>query len=146
MEAKMNKIGNRVKIVFNKDNVKSRSKTHQSFAKEADINNIMSKYKKTGVLVDPLLINSTRMPRFGDFSDLKDYSVVFNRIQEAQSDFMTLPASTRAKFNNNVEECLAFIADPNNKKDCIKLQLIPKPADEVYANPPVPEGSEPPKP
>ena len=35
--------------------------THQSFAKDADMNNIMAKYAVTGVLVDPLNVDSGRL-------------------------------------------------------------------------------------
>lgn len=110
-----------VKIKFN-----GKSRTHQSFAKEANINNIMSRYAKTGVLVDPLLISSERKPRFGDFSDVKDYAHIVGRIQQAQADFMTLPAATRKLFDNDVEKCLAFVADPKNLKECVDLGLLPK--------------------
>lgn len=113
------------KLKFNKEIPTQRSRTHQSFAKDADINNIMNKYSKTGVLVDPTLINSKRQPRFGDFSDIADYATIVNRINQANDDFMTLPAVTRDKFNNNVEECLRFIADPNNVKECVTLGLLP---------------------
>ena len=40
-----------VKVCFPANDVRSKSKTHQSFAKDADINVIMGRYKKTGVQV-----------------------------------------------------------------------------------------------
>jgi len=113
------------KLVFRSDDPLSRSRTHQSFGKDANINVIMAKYKKTGVLVDPLLVSSDRQPRFGDFSDLSDYGVRYARIKQAQEDFMTLPAVVRAKFNNDVENCLTFISNPENLKEAVALKLLP---------------------
>lgn len=100
--------------------------THQSFAKDADINNIMAKYAVSGVLVDPLNVDSGRRPRFGDFSDLVDYPTLVSRINQAQADFMTLPSAVRAKFSNSVQECLDFIAEPANVCEAVKLGLLPE--------------------
>lgn len=111
---------------------------HQSFAKDADINNIMAKYAVSGVLVDPLNVDSGRKPRFGDFSDLVDYPTMVSRINQAQADFMTLPSDVRAKFSNNVEECLAWIAEPSNVREAVKLGLLPEsmiPVTDAVMNP-----------
>ena len=105
--------------------------THQSFAKDADINNIMAKYAVSGVLVDPLNVDSGRQPRFGDFSDLVDYPTMVSRINQAQADFMTLPSDVRAKFSNSVEECLNFIAEPSNVREAVAMGLLPKSAISV---------------
>jgi len=117
---------NDAKLKFSDSSPDSRSRTHQSFAKDADINNIMSRYKKTGVLVDPRLISSSRVPRFGDFSDIPDYATVVSRVQQAEKDFMTLPASVRAKFDNDVANALNFISDRANVKESVALGLLPK--------------------
>jgi len=112
-------------LVFSPDDPNARSRTHQSFAKDADINNIMNRYKKTGVLGDPS-ISSQRVSRFGDFSDIADYPTIVARIQQAQDDFMTLPSEVRAKFGNLVENALDFIADPANADEAVALGLLPK--------------------
>lgn len=112
-------------LYFSPDDPRSRSRTHQSYAKDADINNIMGKYKKTGVLGNPS-ISSQRSARFGDFSDLVDYPTMVSRIQQAQDDFMTLPSEVRAKFNHMVENALDFIADPANADEAVRLGLLPK--------------------
>lgn len=113
-------------LVFDAMDKNSRSMTHQSFAKDADINTIMSRYAVSGVLVDPMNVDSSRVPRFGDFSDLMDYSHVVNRIQQANADFMTLPSEVRARFDNDVEKCLQFIAEPANVREAVTLGLLPK--------------------
>ena len=113
-------------ISFDKKNPLSRSLTHQSFAKDADINNIMAKYAVSGVLVDPSNVDSGRAPRFGDFSDLVDYPTLVSRINQAQSDFMTPSSAVRAKFENSVEKCLEFISEPENVVEAVKLGLLPE--------------------
>jgi len=109
-----------------------KSRTHQSFAKDADINNIMMKYQKTGILGDPSL-SSKRLPRWGDFSDIYDFTTTMNRLKSAEADFMTLPSATREKFNHSVSECLDWIADPRNAAEAVDLGLLPKDAVKVAA-------------
>lgn len=113
-------------LVFDGKDPSSRSMTHQSFAKDADINTIMKRYAVSGVLVDPLNVDSGRMPRFGDFSDIPDYARLVARVQQAQSDFMTLSADVRARFDNDVQKCLDFISDPSNVKEAVRLKLLPQ--------------------
>ena len=103
-----------------------RSLTRQSFAKDADINTIMSRYAISGVLVDPLDVDSGRQPRFGDFSDLSDYATLVGRINQAQADFMTLPSDVRARFGNDVEQLLRWISEPQNVVEAVNLKLLPE--------------------
>lgn len=121
----MRERGLSVPLVFSGKDVLTRSMTHQSFAKDADINTIMSRYAVSGVLVDPMNVDSSRVARFGDYSDLADYAQLVSRVQQAQSDFMTLPALVRARFDNSVEKCLDFVANPVNVKECVELGLLP---------------------
>ncbi|QXP08361.1 MAG: internal scaffolding protein [Arizlama microvirus] len=113
-------------LVFDPKDKASMSMTRQSFAKEADINTIMGRYAVSGVLVDPLNVDSSRVARFGDFSDITDYSHLVGRIQQAQADFMTLPSVVRAKFDNDVEKALEFITVPENVFEAVKLGLVPE--------------------
>lgn len=113
-------------LVFRKDDPNSRSMTRQSFAKDADINNIMAKYAVSGVLVDPANVDSGRVARFGDFSDIPDYALMVKRVNQAQDDFMTLPSDVRARFNNSVEDLLGFISEPENVVEAVSLKLLPE--------------------
>jgi len=113
-------------LSFNPDDPKSRSVTHQSFAKDANINNIMSRYEKTGVLVDPTLVNSKRVARFDDYSDIPDFAVQLERITQAKADFLTFPAAVRARFDNDVANALDFIADASNVEEAVALGFLPK--------------------
>ena len=63
------------------------SMTQQQFKDEADVNYIMARYQKTGVLVDPLT-QATRKPMFDDFSELGDFRDHQQAVIDAQELFM----------------------------------------------------------
>jgi len=124
---------------FNPDDPRCVSRTKQSFRKECDINTIMRRYQKTGVLVDPSTINAGRIPQYGDFSSGADFLDVQNRIALARETFATLPSQIRARFDNDPADALDFMADPNNRAECVELGLMAAPeqaAPEVPAAPP----------
>lgn len=99
------------------------SRTHQSFKDECDVNNIISSFNRTGYLVDPT-IRATRIPSFGDFSAVPTFQEAQNAIREANELFASLPSYIRKRFSNNPGEMLAFLNDPANKAEAIKLGLI----------------------
>lgn len=120
------------------------SKTKQSFAKEADINNIMGKYTQTGILVDPL-VPRTRKPMYGDFSEMPNLHTIKCNIKKLEESFETLPSKLRDRFENSVENLLNFMANPENTDECVKLGLKPIPlAAQVPGAPtPLPNGETP---
>lgn len=105
------------------------SLTQQHFKDEADINNIMARYQKTGVLVDPLT-QTTRKPMFDDFSELGDFRDHQQAVIDAQEMFMELPSRLRARFANDPAELLQWLSDPANKEEAIELGLFSKPPAE----------------
>lgn len=109
----------RYQLEFNQENQESRSLTQQQFKKDTDINNIVKKYRKTGV-VDAL---NKKQPHFGDYSDLPEFQTLQNTITAVNGAFSRLPAETRNQFNNNPQEALDFLADPKNKEQAEKLGL-----------------------
>jgi len=123
------------KISFKGESKDVLSRAHQSFKRDSDINNIMTKYKKTGFLVDPSQVQNYNRPMFGDFQDLPDLSEHMNRLNAANEAFLRLPAVTRAKFENKVENALAFISDEKNLVESVELGLLPK---ELLPTPPNP--------
>lgn len=120
------KLSFKLRSGFTESRVKSRS--HQSFSKDANINNIMLKYKNTGLLVEPGAVQRYRQPSFGDFSDLRDLPETLNRSREANRDFMALPGSLRERFGNDVSNLLNFVSDPANLEEAIELELLPESA------------------
>lgn len=86
------------------------SLTRQEFADECDINNIMAKYKTTGVLQH---INATA-PVYYDFSETPDLASALAMLREADEAFMRLPATARREFDNDPTKFVMFAEDPDN--------------------------------
>lgn len=118
-------------LTFNKNNPKSVSKTKQSFSKEANINNIMARYAKTGVLVDPATINAGRIPQYGDFTDGAEFLDMQNRIATAHQNFELLPSNIRSMFDNSPEKLLDFVSNEENLEACQELGLVDKPEPTI---------------
>jgi len=113
--------------------IKGESRTKQQFKLECDINTIMKKYEKTG-----LITHVKEGGTYGDFTNVSDYHSALNQVIEADEAFMTLPASTRKKFNNDAAQMIAFLDDPKNDEEAIKLGLKAKPIqDPVLPQEPV---------
>ena len=96
------------------------SRTHQSMAPECDINNIMRRFEKTGVL-DHL---NRYEGSYGDFTAVpSDYHEAINSVMETNEMFLTLPAKIRKRFGNDPGQFLDFVQDPSNQDDMIKLGI-----------------------
>lgn len=106
------------------------SLTDPSGAAEADINYIIRKYETTGSLVDPLSVDTSRVPAFADVSSraASDYQSALNKVIRARQLFDDLPASVRRRFGDDPKEMLRFIGDEKNREEAIQLGLIVPPA------------------
>lgn len=103
---------------------KEPSMTQQQFKDECDINTIMDRYLKTGVLSDPLEKRGT--PKYGEYADIGDYMEHMNKVVEANEMFESLPATIRKRFNNNPADLIEFVMDSNNRAEAEFLGLIDK--------------------
>lgn len=117
----------RLQLIFPDDGL-----TQQNFREETDINNIMSKFAKTG-LVDH--VNKVQ-GSYGDFSTVQDYQLHLDQVMAANDAFMALPSKIRARFDNDPSHLLAFVGDPRNRDEAIALGLIDP------APPPPPKGDQ----
>jgi len=98
------------------------SRTKQAFKDECDINNILDRYQKTGIMTHV----AGRPPGFGDFTGVDDYQSALNKVIEAQASFETLPSKVRARFRNDPGEFLAFVSDPRNTDELVAMGLATK--------------------
>lgn len=105
----------------------------QSFKDECDINTILERFAVTGELP-----NNVRMPQYGDFSGIFDYQTALNAVMAADDSFMQLPASVRARFDNDPALFVEFCGDESNREEAIKLGLVPPQVD----NSPAPSDAE----
>lgn len=95
------------------------------FKDECDINNIIAKYDRTG-LIDHV---SNKSPIYADFSEVGDFHSCYNRIIAAEEAFFELPAVMRERFNNDAGEFIDFIHDDKNLEEMISLGLAERKAD-----------------
>ena len=94
------------------------SLTQQQFKEEADINTIVDRFMKSGVLPTP-----AQMPQFMDIEGNFDYQTAMNFVRQADENFMRMDAKVRARFNNSPQEFLEFFADPANTEEAVRLGL-----------------------
>lgn len=106
------------------------SRTKQSFRDECDINNVIRKWKATGVVTHV----RDAMPQYGDFMSVEDYQTSCNKILSAQEAFQGLSSTIRARFANDPAQLLAFVADANNLDEAIKLGLVSAPVVPVSSD------------
>lgn len=92
------------------------SKTRAEFAAECDINTIMKRYQKTGVLNH----FAPRTPQYLDLGDgVPDLMTALNVMIAADQAFMQLPAVVRKEFDNDSK---AFAAYAQEKENLPKLR------------------------
>lgn len=104
------------------------SLTKQSFKNECDINLIMKKWQKTGVLPQA----RSAQPCYGDFTGISDYQSALNAVAEAQDTFLALPSALRARFSNDPSLFLEFVQNPANIDEMISLGLAER-SEKVFS-------------
>lgn len=111
----------------------------QSFKDECDINKIMARFQKTGILDH----YTKHAPQYMDIPAI-DYHEALNIIATAESMFEELPSEARKKFDNDPEKFLEFVQNPANAEQLADLGLanrIPEAAESTQSNEPaVPKG------
>lgn len=109
------------KTFFNKNHNQSKSRTRQSFRDECDINKIMKRVQGRMINVS----TNPKVPIYGDFSDIPNYTDMLNKTIKVRNYFMSLPAMVRAKFENDPQQLIDFVSDPKNLKEARDLKLLP---------------------
>jgi phage internal scaffolding protein len=94
------------------------SLTQQQFKQEADINTIVDRFLKSGVLP-----SSATMPQYVDYEGVFDFQSAMNVVRQADENFMRLDAKVRARFNNSPQQFLEFFANSENVDEAIRLGL-----------------------
>lgn len=94
------------------------SLTQQQFKEEADINTIVDRFLRSGVMPTPV-----NMPQYVDYEGVFDFQSAMNVVRQADENFMRLDAKVRARFNNSPQEFLEFFANPDNTDEAVRLGL-----------------------
>lgn len=116
-----------------------KTRAMQSMAKECDINLILKKYAKTG------MINHVNEHK-GNYADLPsdlDFHAAQQILIDAENAFESLPAVVRKKFDNSPGDFLAFVQNPENLPEMEKMGLtnpnvkftVEQPASEPAPDP-----------
>lgn len=108
----------------------------QSFKDECDINRIMAKAGRNGIVT---WLNKHE-GQYGDVSDF-DFRESMDIIAKSNEMFADLPSNIRKRFANDPAEFLAFVHDDANREEAIKLGLVTPPvpkAEPVVAVPVAP--------
>lgn len=117
----------------------SDSEVQQCFKDECDMNFILRKHQKTGLLDH---VNTYK----GDYADLSepvDYQTALNVVISAESAFSSLPSNIRKQFENSPHKFLEFVNNPDNIDSLRDLGLA-KPLEQAPADlPPVVDPVEP---
>lgn len=103
-------------------------RTKQSFKDECDINVIIRRFLRTGVMD----FTARNEPRYGDCTGM-EYTQAMQTVAAAKSLFNELPAALRARFDNEPALFLDFVQDDKNRDEARELGLLkpeeaPKPA------------------
>ena len=106
-------------------------RTHQSFKDECDINNIMKRFERDGVLTHAAKVEG----KYGDFTGAVDYKTALDQVHKAGEMFMSLPAFIRTRFDNDPGAFLEFASDPDNVDEMIDMGLLPEGFDDQYGTP-----------
>ncbi len=115
----------------------SPTRTLQAHKDESDINLIMAKYIRSGVIEH----GNANSARYG-FAPAVDFREALELIDEAKQQFDTLPAKVRKEFDNSAEKFLKFCEQPDAAEKLIELGVEaatpPWKQDKPEPTPPAP--------
>lgn len=95
--------------------------TQQHHENETNINTIMAKALKSGIMPVGKDMN---LLKFGDFETGFDYQESMNKIIAANESFEALPSQIRNRFRNDPALFLDFVSDESNRQEAVSLGLI----------------------
>lgn len=110
-----------------------KSLTQQHFRDQCNINNIVRRAQNAGRLPE-----AGGNPQYLDVSNIPDFQSAQNAVISAYNLFNQLNSKIRTRFDNDPGKMLAFVKDPVNLDEAIKLGIVTathrkaenKPSDE----------------
>lgn len=95
------------------------TRTKQEFKEECDINVLMKRYQRTGLFPQ----HPGQQPRYVSNIGMPDYQQSLHIVMAAQEQFASLNSELRKRFDNDPAKFLAFVNDPENADELVKLGL-----------------------
>lgn len=101
-----------------------KGRTKQAHKQETDINFIMKKYQKTG------LVNFVNRHQ-GEYMEVDpiDFQQAMEMVTNANTMFADLPSNLRSRFNNSPKEFYEFVNSEANVEEIYSLGLANKPLE-----------------
>lgn len=96
------------------------SRTRQSEREDCDINAVMARYERTGIITHTKQIQG----QYGDFSNIPSYQEAMNQIMLAQNQFNSLPSDLRKQFENDPVQFVHFMDNPDNEEKARSMGLL----------------------
>lgn len=93
-------------------------RTKQSFRDECDINVLLRRFAKTGVIPQ-----RTVVPLEGDFTETMDFRAMQDALNRARDSFLSLPVDVRERFGHSPEKFVRWSLDKDNLAEMRKLGL-----------------------
>lgn len=94
-------------------------RTKQHFKDTCDINKIVARWRKTGVLEHV----STKVASYGAFTQPNDLAEAYDQVNRAEELFHELPSEIRKRFDNDAIALIEFLEDPANVEESQELGL-----------------------
>lgn len=104
-------------------------KTKQEFKEVSQIQNILNKYQKTGIVTHL----AKHQGQYGDFTKVQSFQDAAVQLTNAVNTFMELPATIREKFENDASKLISFINDEKNFDEAVKLGLLQAKVEQTQA-------------
>lgn len=114
-----------------------KSMTRQSFKDQVNINTILAKYRKSGMIEHLNRVS----PFYGDVSELQGYQESLAVVQRADELFGALSSDVRARFGNDPSRMVDFLRDSRNFDEAVKMGLIVKRPEKAPEAPKAPDGA-----
>lgn len=104
--------------------------TKQADKKQTDINEIIRRYDKTGLITHV----NTMQAWYPETPNQHEYKDALNLVMKAQEEFMNIPSDIRKRFDNDPGSFLEFVTDPKNIDELVEMGLAnPPPAAPAAA-------------
>lgn len=107
----------------------------QSMREECDVNKIVLRFQKTGLLTHV----ASGVPAFVDVSELGDYRSVIEQVRLVEEYFLGLPAKVRSAFENDARSFMDYLeGDPSQGDlEALGLEAIEGRLSSIEDRPPI---------
>ena len=97
--------------------------TGQCHKELCDVTNIIRQYDRNGLITH---VNQATA-KYGDFTNVNEFQVSLNLVNDANAAFLAIPSQIRKKFENDAGKFFEFATNPENKEALIEMGLAEAP-------------------